>query len=550
VNDRATLSVQEAERKIRELEKMKHLFGELPMVQSREISGRVWTSVSDLNASLVGREVLVRARVNTVRGKGKVAFLVLRDSFHTTQCVAFQSETVPKDMIKFLDVIPRESIVDVTGVVTAPAEPVTGCTVSDVEIALRTVHIVCRASPNLPFSIEDASRKLDASEDEGAGEDSDEVVATPTPAPDAAAAAAAEDADKAEGGAAAGGGGAAAGGGGGARVAVVVKQKMRLDHRWLDLRTPANQGIVRISSMVCTLFREFLLANGFLEIQTPKIIGGTSEGGAEVFRLKYFGRDACLAQSPQLYKQMCAACSDMQRVFEIGPVMRAEDSRTHRHLCEFHGLDLEMVIHEHYYEVLDVFSGLFNYIFRGINERCKRELEAVRAQYPFEDLKFTDPAFRLTFAEATALLRAHGYDASPEEDLNTEKEKALGRIIKDKYGVEFYIVDKYPLSVRPFYTMPDPEDPTLSNSYDIFLRGEEIVSGAQRVHDPAFLEERAIAKGILPETIRSYLTSFKHGAYPHGGGGIGLERVVMLFLGLNNIRKSALFPRDPRRLFP
>jgi aspartyl-tRNA synthetase len=150
-----------------------------------------------------------------------------------------------------------------------------------------------------------------------------------------------------------------------------VTQDTRLDYRWIDLRTPANNAIMRISSGVCTLFREFLLTKGFTEIQTPKILGGASEGGSSVFTLKYFGESACLAQSPQLYKQMAAACSDLERVFEIGPVFRAENSNTHRHLCEFHGLDLEMVINEHYYEVLELFSDLFIYIFDGLNTRFK-----------------------------------------------------------------------------------------------------------------------------------------------------------------------------------
>lgn len=206
-----------------------------------------------------------------------------------------------------------------------------------------------------------------------------------------------------------------------------------------------------------------------------------------------------------------------------------------------------MAINEHYYEVLDVFSDLFIFMFDELNKRCKDEIEAVRAQHPFEDLVYTRPSLRITYAEGIALLREAGIDISDHDDLSTPNEKLLGKLVKEKYGTEFFMMDKYPLSVRPFYTMPCPEDASLSNSYDFFIRGEEILSGAQRVHDPELLAERAAANDIPLHTIQGYVDSFKHGALPHGGGGVGLERVVMLFLGLPNIRKSSLFPRDPVR---
>jgi aspartyl-tRNA synthetase len=288
-----------------------------------------------------------------------------------------------------------------------------------------------------------------------------------------------------------------------------------------------------------------------VEIHSPKLIGGTSEGGSEVFRLDYFGRDACLAQSPQLYKQIAAACSGFGRVFEIGPVFRAENSNTHRHLCEFTGLDLEMVFHEHYYEVMDMIGRMFNFIFDGLNERFQAELEAVQSQYPFEPLRYCDPPLRLTFQEGLQILAEDAdIHLDPNEDLSTTDERTLGECVRQRYNTDFYMMDKYPLAVRPFYTMPCPHNPEHSNSYDMFIRGQEILSGAQRVHDPELLASRAEEHEIPVDTIQSYIDSFKHGAEPHAGGGIGLERVVMLFLGLNNIRKTSLFPRDPRRLFP
>lgn len=496
--------------------------------------------VSSLNGKAAGQTVLIRARLHQVRGKGKVAFIVLRQAFNTVQAVVeVRGEAIPKAFVKFAAAVPRESIVDVTGVVSAtPTE--TKCTQSDVEIQVTALHVVSRAQPDLPFQIEDAMRPEDADDDPTGApvarpeEEAGAAAASATSSSAPASAAGDEDADTS------------------APTAVVrVSRATRLDNRWIDLRVPANQAIMRISSAVCQLFRDYLLSQDFVEIQTPKLLAGASEGGAEVFKTTYFGEPACLAQSPQLYKQMCAACSDLERVFEIGPVFRAENSNTHRHLCEFHGLDLEMSIHEHYYEVLDVFSELFCYIFEGLETRYKSLLDTVGTQYPFEPFKYKRPAVRITFAEGIHMLQTNGYpDIDPMGDLSTELERALGRLVRAKYDTDFFMMDKYPLAIRPFYTMPAAEDETLSNSYDFFMRGEEILSGAQRVHDPELLIQRAMAKGVPVGSIKAYIDSFRHGAHPHGGGGVGLERVVMLYLGLGNIRKAAMFPRDPKRLSP
>jgi aspartyl-tRNA synthetase len=253
---------------------------------------------------------------------------------------------------------------------------------------------------------------------------------------------------------------------------------------------------------------------------------------------------------------MAAACGGFERVFEIGPVFRAENSNTHRHLCEFTGLDFEMAIYEHYYEALDVMGNMFIHIFDGLNERYRQEMQIISQQYPFEPLQYLRPSLRISFKEGIDMLHEanwrddKGNPANYDDDLSTPQEKFLGQLVKEKYKTEFYILDKYPLSVRPFYTMPCPENPKASNSYDLFIRGEEIVSGAQRIHDVNLLIERANHWKIPLPTIQSYIDAFRHGALPHAGGGIGLERVVMLFLGLGNIRKTSLFPRDPSRLGP
>jgi aspartyl-tRNA synthetase len=489
-------------------------FGDAAMVQSHELTSKVWTEISALQPPMAGNQVLVRGFVQTVRLVGKGVFVLLRSSLYTVQGVCFEGGQVSSAMVKYIGNLASESVVDMMGVVTIPNEPVESATQKMVEIQISSFHCICKAKVAMPFQMEDACRPEDGKETDVGAYNEDDEVAPP------------EDG------------------------LVHIGQKIRLDYRWVDLRTPANQSIFRIESMVGHFFRECLVNKGFVEIHTPKLIGGASEGGSDVFTLDYFGQPACLAMSPQLHKQMACACAGFEKVFETGPVFRAENSNTRRHLCEFTGFDLEMAIHEHYDEVLEVFSDLFIHIFDGINSRCKNELERVREQHPFEDLKYLRPTLKLTYAEGCALLRGAGIDQDDYEDLSTENEKKLGDIVRKVYHTDFFFMDKYPLSVRPFYTMPCPDNPKLSNSYDFFIRGQEILSGAQRVHEPDLLEERAKAWGIDVSTIQDYVNSFRNGALPHGGGGIGLERVVMLFLGLPNIRKAAWFPRDPKRLTP
>lgn len=367
-----------AEREARERAKAEKLagigqdnFGDAPMVQSQVITDKVWTKVEHLKPNLAGQTVLVRGHLQTVRSVGKGLFALVRSSMYTVQGVAFQSETVSAAMLKYIAGLPVESVVDMQGVVLVTDQPVESATQKMVEIQISAFYGISKIKQALPFQMEDACRPDSVKEtDVGAYNEDDEA-----PSEDGV---------------------------------IRVSQKLRLDYRWLDLRTPANQAIFRIESMVGCLFRECLMKKGFVEIHTPKLIGGASEGGSEVFKLDYFGQPACLAMSPQLHKQMTAACSGFERVFETGPVFRAENSNTRRHLCEFTGLDLEMVIQEHYDEVLNLFSDLFIYIFDGLNERCKEELERVREQHPFEDLTYLKPTLRLTYAEGCALLRGAG----------------------------------------------------------------------------------------------------------------------------------------------
>ncbi|XP_052208913.1 aspartate--tRNA ligase 2, cytoplasmic-like [Diospyros lotus] len=440
-------------------------YGDVPLedLQSKAVTGRKWTEIGALAPELKDQAVLIRGRAQTIRAVSKkMAFLVVREKGFTVQCVlSVAPDLVSPQMVKFATGLSRESFVDIEGIVSVPKDSIKGAT-QQVEIQARKIYCISKALPALPVNIEDAARsELEIEKALQAGEQ-----------------------------------------------LVRVNQDTRLNYRVLDLRTPANQGIFRVQCQVENIFRQFLLSEGFVGIHTPKLIAGSSEGGSAVFRLDYKGQPACLAQSPQLHKQM-AICGDFARVFEIGPVFRAEDSFTHRHLCEFTGLDVEMEIKEHYSEVMDIVDLLFVAMFDSLNEKCQKELEAIGRQYPFQPLKYLRKTLRLTFAEGVQMLKEAGIEIDPLGDLNTESERKLGQLVSEKYGTDFYILHRYPLAVRPFYTMPCCDNPVYSNSFDVFIRGEEIISGAQRVHVPEFLTERAESLGIDVKTISTYIDSFR-----------------------------------------
>ncbi|KAH8062291.1 hypothetical protein JL722_3206 [Aureococcus anophagefferens] len=457
-------------------------------------------------------DVWVRARVANVRAKGNSCFLVLRgldDALETVQCCYFKNaDDGPrsKDVLKFLADLTDESVVDARGALVAA--DVASCSRSNVEIQLKSLFVVTRAPKVLPFLVEDAAR-------------SEAVI---------------EASQSTE------------------RPFASVGQEARLDYRWLDLRTPAQGSVMRVQAAVCKLFRRTMDDAGFTEIHSPKLVGGESESGAGVFTTEYFGSTACLAHDVE---SLLSCPGDLGAVFEVGPVFRAENSNTRRHLCEFTGLDFEMPITSHYLEAVRVGHRTFKAIFEGLERDFSKELAAVRDQYPSEPVVVSDEPVVIHFADAIAMLRDSGVDVEDDYgDLSGADELALGALVKEQHGVDFFVVDRYPAAIRPFYTMRDPSDDRLSNSYDFFLRGQEICSGAQRVHDPAMLEAALKAKGIDPgaedlsPSLKSYMTAFEHGAPPHAGCGFGLERVVFLYLGLDNIRKASLFPRDPKRCAP
>lgn len=476
---------------------------------------------------LVGTTCRFRARIHVIRQMGPhLAFLVIRDRTITLQTVLSEtSGFMTEHMLHWAKRLPAESLIIVQGMLQRPHEPITGCTISHLELKVSHLYLISPNTEQLPFSVYAAERSSNYALEEH--HDLDETSTNPS-SEDHISHGSDREPDHAP----------------------IITQRTRLNNRLLDLRTPTSQAVFRIQSAVCTAFRQYLMAQNFIEIHTPKLQGGASESGASVFQVGYFGRSAFLAQSPQLYKQMCIA-ADMGRVFEIGPVFRAENSNTPRHMTEYTGLDLEMEVN-HYYDAMRVIDGMLKHILHVLKTECHELVESVRHMFPSTELVWLENTLVLPFPEGIRMLREAGYreedGSEPDEfdDLHTRAEIRLGQLVKERFGTDYYILDKFPTSARPFYALPDEKDPRRTNSFDIFLRGQEICTGGQRIHNADFLERRIREMGIDAHGLDEYLEGFRLGAPPHAGCGIGLERLVMLYLNLDDIRLASLFYRDPK----
>lgn len=312
-----------------------------------------------------------------------------------------------------------------------------------------------------------------------------------------------------------------------------------MEHRSVALRHPQERAVFKISEGVVSGFREFMLRENFTEIHTPKIVAAGAEGGANIFKLKYFGQNAFLAQSPQFYKQTCVAFYD--RVFEIAPVYRAEKHNSTRHLNEYIGLDFEMGFIDDMTDVMQMETAMLKYVVEYLSENYQQELTLLDAVLPvINDI----PA--VTFFEALDILgKSHN-----QFDLDPSDEVRLCEYAKEHYGSDFIFVTKFPGLKRPFYAMDSKDDPKLAESFDLLFRGLEITTGGQRIHN--YDEQVAKMKryGMEPEDLAVYLDIHKYGMPPHGGLGIGLERLVMKLLNLSNIREASMFPRDIHHLDP
>lgn len=314
-----------------------------------------------------------------------------------------------------------------------------------------------------------------------------------------------------------------------------------LNHRVLSLRHEKEQSIFKIQSAIASEFRHFLDQRLFTEIHTPKLVKEGAEGGANVFELDYFGEKAYLAQSPQFYKQMMVIAG-LERVYEIGPVFRAESHSTIRHLNEYTSMDLEMGFVENISELMNLETELLTSIIESLNKTCKKELELLNIELP-EVMKDIP---KMTLQEAIEILNKE-YGKRLESDLDPEGEILISEYVREQTGSEFVFLTDYPKYKRPMYTMPNGQG---TMSFDLLFRGLEITTGGLRIHNLEMLKSSMREKGLNPEEYESYLEAFKYGVPPHGGLAIGLERLTAKLLNIENIRRTTLFPRDKQRLTP
>ena len=318
----------------------------------------------------------------------------------------------------------------------------------------------------------------------------------------------------------------------------------KLNYRPISLRNIRERAKFRIQEGIVRGFRDFLYKEGFTEIHTPKIGAKSAEGGANLFRLEYFHRPAILQQSPQFYKQMMVGVFD--RVFETAPVFRAEKHNTKRHLNEYTSLDFEMGYIDGFEDIMAMETGFLQYTMELLKKEYARELQILNIEVPKTD---NIPAVR--FDEIKRLV-SEKYDRKIKNpfDLEPEEETLISRYAKEEWDADFVFVTHYPSKKRPFYAMDDPEDPTYTLSFDLLFRGMEITTGGQRIHDYHELLAKMEKRGMTDEGMEQYLSAFKHGMPPHGGLGIGMERLTMKMMNEDNVRETTLFPRDLSRLEP
>ena len=316
----------------------------------------------------------------------------------------------------------------------------------------------------------------------------------------------------------------------------------QLEYRHVSLRGVKAQATMRVQAELVKAFRAHLNREGFTEIFTPKLVAAGAEGGANLFEVDYYGRRAYLAQSPQLYKQIMVGV--LERVFEVAPVYRAEQSHTSRHLSEYLSMDVELGFIDSDSDVMDVEEALLKSIMRQVGENCQHELDLFGADIPNVDVAFP----RVPLLEARQIVKDEYGHETGGKDLDPEAERLISRWAKEKHDSDFIFITNYPQAARPFYTYPT--DDGLTRGLDLIFRGVEITSGGQRVHEHSVLVEELKKRKMDPEAFSGYLEVFKHGMPPHGGFAIGAERLTALLLGISNVRFARAFPRDGSRLQP
>ena len=322
-------------------------------------------------------------------------------------------------------------------------------------------------------------------------------------------------------------------------------RETRLDYRFLDLRREENNLFFKCQSFIEQMMRNYFYENGYTEIHTPKISASSAESGAEMFKLDYFGQKACLSQSPQFYKQMTMA-SGFDKVFEIGPVFRAENSHTSYHATEILMIDAEISYINSYEDVMDEEENWIRYFMTNLKNTYGEEIKKV---FNVEVSDVSNKFPRIPFDEAKKIIKEeYKYNSLKDDDLDRNEEELICKYAKEKYNSDFVFITNFPYSARSFYVMKDENEVT--QTYDLLFKGIEITSGAQRDHRYAILEKQIIEKNIDPKDLAFYIDFFKYGCPPHGGFGVGLGRIMMRIFEIDNIREATLIYRGPTRLNP
>lgn len=427
----------------------------------------------------IGQEVKIKGWVNVRRDQGKMIFLDFRDMTGIIQGVILPNQTEALEQGKTLR---QEFAVLVKGKVNQRPERnrKAGVLNGDIELEILAIDILAEAAP-LPFDMSAEGFNLDLTTE--------------------------------------------------------------LDNRALTLRHPTNQAIFKIQDTIIDSFRNVLKSENFFEFQAPCIVPATAEGGAEVFKIKYFDKAAYLTQSPQLYKQI--VMSAFERCFSVNKIFRAEPSATTRHITEIVSLDAEMAFIDSWTDVRDMAEKVIKYILEQVQLKNSEQLKTLKVELPI----MTEKTPCMSMREAhERILAVYGRDNRGDKDLSSQDEVEICEIIKKETGSDFVFVYGFPTRKKPFYVYPSVEDPEYNEGVDLLCRGRELLSGGRRINNFAQLEEHVKIWGLDPKTISMFLQAFKYGVPPEGGFAFGAERITMQFLNLPNIRQAVIFPRDMNRI--
>jgi len=427
----------------------------------------------------IGEEVMIKGWVNIRRDQGKMIFLDFRDMSGVIQGVILPNQIEALEQGKKLR---QEFVVEVTGKVNERPERNRKADIlnGNIELEILKINILAEAAP-LPFDMSADGFNLD-----------------------------------------------------------LITE---LDNRALTLRHPRNQAVFKILETVIDSFREIMKSENFFEFQAPCIVPATAEGGAEVFKIGYFGRSAYLTQSPQLYKQI--VMSAFERCFSVNKIFRAEPSATTRHLTEIISLDAEMAFIDSWTDVRDMEEKTIRYILEQIKKKNSEHLKILGAELPVMIEK--TPTMSLREAQQK-IFEVYGRDNRQDKDLSSQDEVEISEIVKKETGSDFVFVYGYPTKKKPFYVYPNPEEPEFNEGLDMVCRGRELSSGGRRINNFEQLEKHVKEWNLDPKTITMFLQAFKYGVPPEGGFAFGAERIVMQFLNLPNVRQAVIFPRDMNRI--